>query len=311
MGPVYFMGMKISFFILLSALVLAPQLSADEGEAGQPGGFLRVGVGARALALGNAYSAVASGPEAALWNPAGLALLPRGALESSVSDLSLGRQFDDASIAFPVGTNGRGWGTWSLSWLRFSLGNDFEGRQTDTASYYSFADEQSAYVLSHGRLLTDWLAVGGGVEYVEHSIDIYSASGFGCNAGLLLIPLPRLHIAVSVSELLSQISWSTGYVEQFPYTIRMGVSMLLLKDWLLLSGQGTGVEGQQASYQAGLELRYSGLLAARVGINEDGVTFGGGISVPVFKSRVSFDYAFAPDALDEGNTQRFSLGLIF
>lgn len=291
--------------------MLAARGALADGEAGQPGGFLRAGVGARPLAMGNAYAAVASGPETGLWNPAGLALMNSGAFASSVSTLSLGRQFADASFAYPVGQNGRGWGNWSLSWLRFSLGDDFEGRQSDTASFYNFSDEQSAYVLSHGRLITNWLAVGAGVKFIQHRIDTFSANGFGSDLGLLLIPHPKFHVGVSVTELFSQIQWSTGYAEQFPYTLRIGLSALILKDWLLLSTQATGVQGRQVSYQAGLELRYASLLFARAGINEQSFTLGGGISVPLYKTRVNFDYAFAPDPLGLGNVQRFSLGLNF
>jgi hypothetical protein len=301
---------KFKIIFLFFLLFQHPAL-AEEGEAGQPGGFLRVGIGARALALGNAYVAVASGPETANWNPAGLALLSQGSFESTVSDLSLGRQFDDAALAWPIGQNGYGWGDWSLSWLRFSLGDDFEGRQTDTASFYNFADEQSAYVLSHGRLLTSWLAIGAGVEYVEHSIDVYHASGFGTNLGLLIIPVANVHVGVSATELLSGITWSTGYEEQFPVSLRVGISALLFKDWLLLTTQMTGVQGQDTTFQAGAELRYGSVVSVRVGINENGFTLGGGVAVPIYKTKASFDYALAPDALDEGYTQRFSLGVSF
>lgn len=296
----------ILFFTLLSASLLRAG-----GEAGQPGGFLRAGAGARALSLGNAYVAVASGPETALWNPAGLALTARSAFSSSVSTLSLGRQFADASLALPLGERGKGWADWSLSWIRFSLGNDFEGRQADTSSYYTFSDEQSAYVLSHGRLLASWLAIGAGLKYIQHTIDVYRATGVGTDAGLLVIPHPKFHIGVSVTELFSEIRWSTGTAEKFPYTLRLGVSALLLGDWVLLSGQATGVEGRQASYQAGLEIRYANLLFARAGINEQSFTLGGGASVPLYKTRINFDYAFAPDILGQGNTQRFSLGITF
>jgi hypothetical protein len=303
--------MKSSTLIFFFAAILAAGKGRAAAEAGQPGGFLRAGSGARALALGNAYVAVASGPETALWNSAGLGLMDRVAFASSVSALSLGRQFADLSLGIPLGARGRGWGNWALSWLRFSLGDDFEGRQSDTASFYHFSDEQSAYELTHGRMITDWLAVGAGLKGIQHRIDVYDASGFGADLGLLILPHPKFHIGVSVTDLFSRLSWSTGTAEKIPYTLRLGMSALVLADWLLLSAQATGVEGRQASYQAGLELRFKGLFFARAGLNEQSFTLGGGASVPVYQTRVSFDYAFAPDPLGLGSTQRFSLGMRF
>jgi hypothetical protein len=295
----------------LSLCLITRPARADSGEAGQPGAFLREGVGSRALAMGNAYVAVASGPETAVWNPAGLALMDHAALGSSVAALSLGRQFADASFAYPIGDSGGGWGDWSLTWLHFSLGNDFEGRTSDTATYYTFGDNQDAYILSHGRMLASWLAVGVGLEYMDHQIDVYRANGFGADLGVLVIPHPKLHIGISLTELASQLQWSTGLNEQIPYTLRIGVSALILGDWLLLSTQATGVQGESANYQAGFEVRFGGLLFARAGVNEVGFTAGGGASVPVYKTRMNVDYAFAPDILGSGNSQRFSLGITF
>jgi hypothetical protein len=299
-------------FLFFGVLLLfAVSLRAAEGEAGEPGGFLRVGIGARALAMGNAYVAVPLGAETAMWNPSGLGLENDAALESTVSQLSLGRQFDDVALAWPLGKNGYGWGNWSLTWIYFSLGQDFEGRTADTASFYNFAEEQSAYVLSWGRKLNEWVAVGAGLEFIVHSIDVYHATGFGENFGLMLSPYPFFRAGVSVTELFSNITWSTGYEESFPWTVRSGASLDLLKHWLLLSGQLTAVEYQDPAWEGGVELRYHDLVFGRAGYNENGFTVGGGLAMVILKTRASFDYALAPDALDEGYAQRFSLGLIF
>lgn len=299
-----------TFAALLLCLLLASEAFAL-GEAGQPGGYLRAGVGARALALGNAYVSVDDEADAVFWNPAGLGLLKQGSFASSVSSLSLNRQASDAELAWPFGLSGHGAGTWALGWTHFSLGNDFEGRSSDTASFYTFGDDQNTYVLSHGRAITPWLMLGLSGKLYEHRIDTFNAYGGGLDIGLLLIPMPGFRLGVTGSDLLSSMQWDTGYVERFPFSLRVGLSAELFKSYLLLCGQVTEVQGRDLAYEAGLEFRVAKLLAARIGIQELGFTVGGGISVPLFKTRLSFDYAYAPDPLGLGDIQKFSLGLDF
>ncbi|MFH2203302.1 MAG: hypothetical protein ABIJ96_09330 [Elusimicrobiota bacterium] len=58
--------------LLLLALAL-PASASISNTGGSTAQFLRIGAGARALGMGDAFSAVAEGPAAIYWNPAGLA----------------------------------------------------------------------------------------------------------------------------------------------------------------------------------------------------------------------------------------------
>ncbi|MBN1423079.1 UPF0164 family protein [Candidatus Fermentibacteria bacterium] len=60
--------------LLLLAVMTAPAHAYDHKYAAE---FLNIGVGARAGAMGGAFSAVADDASAGYWNPAGLRLLPR------------------------------------------------------------------------------------------------------------------------------------------------------------------------------------------------------------------------------------------
>ena len=58
---------------ILSILCLSHSLAvAQSGDAGQPGEFLRYGVGARALGMGHAFTGLADDASTIYWNPAGL-----------------------------------------------------------------------------------------------------------------------------------------------------------------------------------------------------------------------------------------------
>ena len=59
---------KIGLFILLSTTVIYAQTGADVGMS-----YLKIGVDARASAMGDAYTSLAEDAAATYWNPAGLA----------------------------------------------------------------------------------------------------------------------------------------------------------------------------------------------------------------------------------------------
>lgn len=60
----------LSLFLILISASNAQALTGNIG--GATAQFLRIGAGARALGMGDAYSAIAEGPTAIYWNPAGL-----------------------------------------------------------------------------------------------------------------------------------------------------------------------------------------------------------------------------------------------
>jgi len=70
--------------LIAAAAPARAQLSLGEQRAGTTSAqFLKIGVGARAVGLGESFVAVANDPSAVYWNPAGLASLQRQELAIS------------------------------------------------------------------------------------------------------------------------------------------------------------------------------------------------------------------------------------
>ena len=63
----------IGILLMFAGQAFTPCATAQTGYAGMPGSYLHMGVGARAMGMGKAYTALASDPTAVYWNPAGLA----------------------------------------------------------------------------------------------------------------------------------------------------------------------------------------------------------------------------------------------
>jgi hypothetical protein len=89
---------------ILAVLLLAAQdaaaLQKETGAAAAE--FMRLGAGARSLGMGEASTAVAVGPEAVYWNPAGLARAARPEVGYSRTELPAGLHLDYGAAAVPV-----------------------------------------------------------------------------------------------------------------------------------------------------------------------------------------------------------------
>jgi len=69
---------------------------------GAAGLFLRMGVGARALGMGGAFTAIADDPSAAYWNPSGLAQIHNFQFEFMNVNLPFDRTFNYFSATLPL-----------------------------------------------------------------------------------------------------------------------------------------------------------------------------------------------------------------
>jgi hypothetical protein len=311
--------MRKTLTFLVVALASA-NLSAA-GNAGLAGAYLRAGVGARAAALGNAAAALVEGPDAVYWNPAALALGRRPALGSSYAVLSLGRSYQSADLllawdpaaapdwGFPEHSRS-GLGAWGLGWLAFSLGNDFEGRTGDSAQYYVFGDSQSAYLLGHGRALNRWFSLGSSLKLYQRNLDRFSAAGTGLDLGMLLLLGPRLRLALTAADLFGTLRWSTGYQESLPALVRSSLSANPWS-WLQLAVQVQALDGGNLVYGAGLETALFQGLYARLGWQNDGLSYGAGLRLALLALQIQLDYAYQPDPFQALAIQRIDLGIAF
>ena len=117
---------------LLLTLVLLASADFLHARGGVAGAFLRLGIGARAKAMGNAYTAIASGVEASYYNPAGLPFLQFKEVVASYRALSLGRKYTFIGFATPVRPKSQSGqktldGGIALSWIRAIAGSNCRG----------------------------------------------------------------------------------------------------------------------------------------------------------------------------------------
>lgn len=154
------------------ALLLPLGAAAQESAA-----FLETGVGARALGMGGAYTALAEGADAIAWNPAGLAGSPRRELAFSRVELLEDARVDTLHLALPSRLGTFGAGARHLGHERLD-GRDAAGRAT--GGFYAADD---AAELGYGARLSESARVGGAARYVKSRLAEASAQAFAFDLG--------------------------------------------------------------------------------------------------------------------------------
>lgn len=138
--------------LLALLLVLPPRAGAMQANTGTTAAdFLSLGAGARALGMGEAYSAVTDGPDAAYWNPAGLAWMSRPQVSYARSELPAGLHGDFLAVGAPSRLLR---GTVAFAVTRFSQENlDLVNNANQNVG--TFAPHSEAYALAYGHRFSD------------------------------------------------------------------------------------------------------------------------------------------------------------
>ena len=86
--------------MIIAAMALL--LGATGAREAETAAFLDIGVGARGIGMGGAYTALADDSSAVYWNPAGLARMDKKDFSISHAELGLGTREDFLAYAHPT-----------------------------------------------------------------------------------------------------------------------------------------------------------------------------------------------------------------
>jgi len=166
--------------LLALAVVSGPVLAGNDNTGTSCANFLKIGVGARAAAMGGACVAATTDYSALYWNPAGIARISGVHVGIAYTDwvLDIGHSFIGATYSLgPWGTVGA-----SLNLLDFGeMERTTPSEPYGTGTYFGAAD--LALGVAYARELTDRFAVGVQFKFVRESISFSSASTIAVDAG--------------------------------------------------------------------------------------------------------------------------------
>jgi tetratricopeptide (TPR) repeat protein len=305
---------------LLTCVYLAPaNAGAEKGQAGVESNF-SMGFGARALGMGQAFTALADDPTAMFWNAAGLEHVYQQSFSFFHTSLYEGGLYDFMGYTYPT----LNLGTFGLGVGRAGIGDLMErGEQGEYLGKFS-SEEYHAF-FSYAKRLPWYLTAGFSVKVVRRawsglSEGVLADNGVGMDLGLLYKPEMFSHIllrdwsfGLNIQNLfkpqLNEGIESDGY----PLALRFGI---LRKIFIL--GEGNYLNGlldldysatRDLRMHVGAEYRLMGMGSLRLGYNGISATLGAGIQYSVFQ----IDYSFGQSPYsDVFSTQhRFSVGFNF
>jgi hypothetical protein len=304
-----------------------PSFSEEVGRGGYAGSFLRMGLGARGLAMGGGSVALTDDGYVTYYNPAGLVFLPGHWFTATLNTMALDRRLIYVGYAQSIGGPEKGFlrGGFSAGWVCAGVTNidarDLNGNDIGSLSnwehcfFFSFALNPAPPVSIgvSGKLLYNRFP---GITDDEEAI---SARGFGFDIGVIVRPFRFLTLGLTVKDLRSKYTWDTQElwergtqtVDQFPRIIRGGVSASLLSNRMIVAFDLEKVEYWPWRYLVGLEAEgYRGIFL-RGGIRSGEITAGAGYRYKLANKTIHLDYAYVPDPVAPRANHVFTWSFVF
>ena len=299
--------------------------------------FLKIGVGARAVGMGESFVAVANDVSALYWNPAGLTEFSDNQVIFSHTEYVVDIQHEFFGAAYHLSTSD------ALGFAVTSLHMDdmqvtTETQPFGTGRYFTFGD--MAFAATYAKKMTEQFSFGVTVRYVQETLDMLKMRGVMVDIGTYYwTGLGTSRFAVVVTNFGPDVSPS-GEVTQYsgqklsnfqsfspPTLFKIGLALEpfeIDQQRLTTSFELQHPNDNAENVHIGIEYNWHEWFTLRAGVkrtigepllgkdgtNSADVTLGTGITVPLSFSKVTFDYAYANFNL-LGSVHRISVEMTY
>lgn len=264
---------------------------------------MNIETGAKAGAVGDAFSAVADDPSAVYWNPAGLAWVKQPEIQTTYNQWFQDTFFQDLGGLLPTSWGGIGA---RLSYVNFGTFENRDQSGNPLGSQTPFAWTGTAAAAAH------WGDFGVGLSLTadQENYANYSVGGLGLDVGALF----RSGWA-SLAAGARNIGQAAGYNLPLEYYAGGAVSLASPSFQLLLTTDATLPSGSPVLHH-GLEWGINRIVYLRGGYQwavqpqqvQDQAGFGGGAGLHLGDFR--FDYSITSNG-DLGLTNKVAVGFLF
>ncbi len=298
--------MKKTFVLLLTlSFIVAAQSAGNTGLS-----FLKLGFGARNIAMGDLGVTGISDVTALHYNPALLSKMKTPQLMFAHNEYIQDTRSESAGgslfiygLPFAVGVN-----TTSIDDIEVRT-KPGEAEATFNANYFSSS-------LSTAFSVYDNVYIGVTAKFIHESMLTYKADGFGFDFGVLYTNLfEGLELGASMRNIGSMSEFDEEE-STLPTDVRVGAAYNLeygegMADLMFTAGYQKYTDTDDNHFHLGLEYGFKDMIFLRGGYftGYESKSFSGGFGVNYFG--ISFDYAFMPFDYDLGSSHILSMHYSF
>ncbi len=325
----YIQNFEIVLFgiiLFVSTISLQAQNTESTSRVGTTAAqFLKIGSGARSIALAGAYVAVDQGIESIFWNPANIARIS-GVGEASFNHSNWLAEINYDFAALSINTE---FGTIGLQFTSLRVPEDEVRTIIYPEGTGQVWDASSiALGLTFARNLTDQFSIGFTGKYIQESILNETAKTFAVDLGIFYqTPWEPLKLGASITNFGGKmlldgrdIYFNEAPVDEegavdavpgqfrlesydIPLVLRFGISWQAIKTediGLLFVADGTHPNDNDEYMNLGIETGFWNMVFLRAGYrtlflkdSEQGLTFGLGIRYDAVGANFRFDFGYA------------------
>lgn len=335
------------FSIALILFGIAPRLHGQDVKkiGTSSAAFLQIPVGAKGIAMGSAFTAIADDGSAMFWNPGNLARQSQRSLLVHHSPWLPGLGYYYAALSLPV----ENWGVFGINVVTLKSDEmDITTPEAPMGTGETFTANSIALGIVFARSLTDRFSIGANFKYINEKIFHSNATGFAFDVGTMFItPFRNVRLGVSVSNMGTKMQMNgedlNSYVDvapsqegnndnivarlktdefDLPIVMRIGISWDLQfseRSRLTFACDGVNPNDNAQSLNLGFEFAaFQEALVLRGGFNEllladseKGLTLGAGLKIPYVRGfDLALGYAYE-DFKYLGGVNHVSVEIVF
>lgn len=297
---------SLRFLIFVLILGLHRQVATAENYYGMANDYLQYGAGARSLAMGGAYVALADEASAPYWNPAGLTQIEEYQFLSMYAPFFEQTSYNFLSYVHPLGRLGN----LAISDVLLYSGGYEEVDGDGNVLGTNQSIFKNAIIISYANRVYRRISLGVSLKLIHQRVMKYSGNGRGIDLGILYELLDELNIGLALQNVLQPKVTLIDDPDVYKINLKVGVALKTFYNRFTLTADINKLIGEKAYLCAGVEFSPWEKISSstlkridlRLGINHlQTFTLGIGLKIKF----ISLDYAFNPHRI--GNLHRFGL----
>lgn len=257
-------------FAAFLLLISAPALAGVERVGTTSAAFLKLGSGARAAAMGEAYVGLADDASGLAYNPAGMAQSLAGELQATHTEWFRGLRYENLNGVFSVGDGGMVGATFNfLSVPQITRTEQIGNNQSDPSLNFreigAFQPFDMQFGVAYARPVYRNVLAGANFKLLGQAIDDKSTFGIGLDLGVIYLSgVKGLTLGFAAQNLGTPIKLKREAFD-LPLLLRLGGAYRAFDEKLLVTLESDLPTDNALVFSMGLEFAVAGKFFPRMG----------------------------------------------